>query len=75
MPRLLLAALGGFLALVACAALAAPRFSDIPSDKAANSVEVDVELVMAVDISYSMDTDELRSSAKVTPRRSPRRTS
>jgi len=59
MPRLLLAALGGFLALVACAALAAPRLSDIPSNKAANSVDVDVELVMAVDISYSMDTDEL----------------
>jgi hypothetical protein len=59
MPRLLLAALGGCLALAAYAALAAPRFSDFPSDKAANSVEVDVELVMAVDISYSMDMDEL----------------
>src|SRR6478752_7239601 len=59
MPRLLLGALGGALALAACAALAAPRFSDFPGGKAANSVEVDVELVMAVDISYSMDMDEL----------------
>jgi hypothetical protein len=58
MPRLLLGAIGGALALAACAALAAPRFVDVPG-KAANSVEVDVELVMAVDISYSMDMDEL----------------
>src|SRR5947209_17782142 len=58
MPRLLLGAIGGALALAACAALAAPRFADVPG-KAADSVEVDVELVMAVDISYSMDMDEL----------------
>jgi len=59
MPKLLLGVIGGVVALAACAALAAPRFSDFPSQKAANSVEVDVELVMAVDISYSMDMDEL----------------
>src|SRR3954452_23321811 len=59
MPRLLPATIGAVLALAACAALAAPRLSDFPGSKAANSVEVDVELVMAVDISYSMDMDEL----------------
>jgi hypothetical protein len=59
MPRLLLAATGALFALAACAALAAPRMPDFPGNKAANSVEVDVELVMAVDISYSMDMDEL----------------
>src|ERR1041385_2801430 len=58
MPRLLLGAIGGALALAAWAALAAPRLVDVPG-KAANSVEVDVELVMAVDVSYSMDMDEL----------------
>src|SRR3954462_10324533 len=57
MRRLLLAAMGGALALVACAALAAPRL-DVPG-KTADSLEVDVELVMAVDISYSVDMDEL----------------
>jgi len=40
-------------------AFAAPRFADLPGSKAARSTEVDVELVMAVDISYSMDMDEL----------------
>jgi hypothetical protein len=59
MPRLLLGAIGGAIALAACTALAAPRFADFPVNKAANSVEVDVELVLAVDISYSMDMDEL----------------
>src|SRR4051794_27124324 len=59
MPRLLIAPLAAVLALGACPALAAPRMSDFPGNKAANSVEVDVELVMAVDISYSMDMDEL----------------
>ena len=39
-------------------ATAAPRFTDIPGKKA--GTEVDVELVMAVDISYSMDFDELK---------------
>jgi len=58
MRRVILAAMGGAIALAACAALAAPRFVDVPG-KTADSVEVDVELVMAVDISYSMDMDEL----------------
>src|SRR5436305_2953027 len=58
MPRLLLAAMGALLVLAACAALAAPRFVDVHG-KTADAVEVDVELVMAVDISYSMDMDEL----------------
>jgi len=40
-------------------AFATPRFADLPGSKAARSTEVDVELVMAVDISYSMDMDEL----------------
>jgi len=39
--------------------VAAPRLADLPGSKAAGSVEVDVELVLAVDISYSMDFDEL----------------
>jgi hypothetical protein len=47
------------LALAAAGALAAPRLADMPGSKAANAIEVDVELVMAVDISYSMDMDEL----------------
>jgi hypothetical protein len=59
MPRLWLGAITGAVALAACTALAAPRFSDFPGNKTANSVEVDVELVLAVDISYSMDMDEL----------------
>jgi len=59
MRALLLGITGTALALAACAALAAPRYSDFPGNKAANSVEVDAELVMAVDISYSMDMDEL----------------
>src|ERR1041384_6538696 len=59
MPRLWLGAITGAVALAACTALAAPRFSDFPGNKTANSVEVDVELVLAVDISYSMDRDEL----------------
>jgi hypothetical protein len=46
-------------ALAAAGALAGPRLADMPGSKAAGSVEVDVELVMAVDISYSMDMDEL----------------
>ena len=39
--------------------LAAPRVAEMPGTNSANAVEVDVELVMAVDISYSMDYDEL----------------
>ena len=52
---LLFAAVPAFA--LAAAAIAAPRFADMPG-KAAGT-EVDVELVMAVDISYSMDMDEL----------------
>ena len=44
---------------LAWGAIASPRFADLPGSKAAGSTEVDVELVMAVDISYSMDMDEL----------------
>ena len=49
------------LAAVTLAAwgVAAPRLADLPGSKGAGSVEVDVELVLAVDISYSMDFDEL----------------
>src|SRR5213080_2219691 len=54
---LLLAAISAFA--LAAAAFAAPRFADMPGSKAAGSVEVDAELVLAVDVSYSMDMDEL----------------
>ena len=47
------------LALIAFGAIAAPRLAEFPGSSAPNAVEVDVELVMAVDISYSMDMDEL----------------
>jgi hypothetical protein len=39
--------------------IAAPRFTDLPG-KSRDGVGVDVELVLAVDISYSMDFDELK---------------
>jgi hypothetical protein len=55
----LFGAIAAGLALAAAGALAAPRLADMPGSKAAGSVEVDAELVMAVDISYSMDMDEL----------------
>ena len=51
---LALAALAG----LAFAATPAPRYVDLPGAKQAGSVDVDVELVLAVDISYSMDPDE-----------------
>ena len=60
MRRLLLGAIGGAVALTACAALAAPRFADLPGKASPGAVGVDVELVLAVDISYSMDFDELK---------------
>jgi hypothetical protein len=50
---------GAAAALLAGAGLAAPRVAEMPAAKSANAVEVDVELVMAIDISYSMDYDEL----------------
>jgi Protein of unknown function (DUF1194) len=49
-----LAALAG----LGFAAAPAPRYADMPGAKQAGSVDVDVELVLAVDISYSMDPDE-----------------
>jgi len=60
MRKLLLGAIGGAAALAACAALAAPRLADLPGKLSPGSVGVDVELVLAVDISYSMDFDELK---------------
>jgi Protein of unknown function (DUF1194) len=39
---------------------AAPRLAEMPGGKAVGAVEVDVELVFAIDISYSMDYDELK---------------
>jgi hypothetical protein len=49
------------LSLAAGLGLEAPgtRYADMPGQKSAGSVDVDVELVLAVDISYSMDYDEL----------------
>jgi Protein of unknown function (DUF1194) len=44
---------------LAFAASAPSRFADLPGGRVAGSVDVDVELVLAVDISYSMDLDEL----------------
>jgi hypothetical protein len=58
MQRWLPFALASTLALAA-AAFAAPRMTELPGSKAASATEVDVELVLAVDISYSMDMDEL----------------
>src|SRR5580692_10730669 len=37
---------------------AAPTFGPILADKSPNAVAVDVELILAVDVSYSMDPDE-----------------
>ena len=51
---------GAGAAAVAGLGFAAPmRFADMPGERRGASVEVDVELVLAVDISYSMDYDEL----------------
>jgi uncharacterized protein DUF1194 len=47
------------LAAAWSAGFAAPRIAEMPDAKSGSAVEVDVELVMAVDISYSMDYDEL----------------
>jgi len=48
-------------ALVAYGVAAAPpsRLTDLPGSRTSAVVDVDVELVLAVDISYSMDPDEL----------------
>ena len=40
--------------------LAAPRLADLPGKADPGSIGVDIELVLAVDISYSMDYDELK---------------
>jgi hypothetical protein len=47
------------IALAALTAIAAPRYADVPG-KAQSDIEVDVELIFAIDISYSMDYDELK---------------
>ena len=39
--------------------VAAPRYADLPGSRTAGALDVDVELVLAVDISYSMDPEEL----------------
>ena len=56
--------LGGSIAVAALCALsaglAAPRLADLPGKAGPGSIGVDVELVLAVDISYSMDFDELK---------------
>jgi hypothetical protein len=52
----------GAAAIALCAwsaGVAAPRYSDLPG-KSRDGIGVDVELVLAVDISYSMDFDELK---------------
>ena len=46
------------LAAVGCAAGLAAPIPNLFADKRPNAVPVDVELVIAVDVSYSMDTDE-----------------
>jgi hypothetical protein len=47
------------IALAAWTAVAAPRLAEVPG-KAQGDIEVDVELIFAIDISYSMDYDELK---------------
>jgi hypothetical protein len=47
------------LALAGFGGMAAPRFADLPGSRTPGSLDVDVELVLAVDISYSMDPEEL----------------
>jgi len=56
-PAVLAAAVAGLG--LAFAASTPSRLADLPGGRAAGSVDVDVELVLAVDISYSMDLDEL----------------
>ena len=54
------AALGALSAGLAGPNLSSPRLADLPGKAGPGSIGVDVELVLAVDISYSMDFDELR---------------
>lgn len=58
MPRRLLLILAFAVAAVAAAGLAAAGVPRIFADSRSNAVPVDVELVIAVDVSYSMDPDE-----------------
>src|SRR5215469_16102973 len=48
----------GAAALLAATGLAAPGLAPLSADNSATAVPVDVELVLAVDVSYSMDPDE-----------------
>ena len=48
------------IAVSAWNGIAAPRYADLPGRSTPGSIGVDVELVLAVDISYSMDFDELK---------------
>ena len=48
----------GAAALLAVAGFAAPSSPPLLADKSPNALPVDVELVLAVDVSYSMDPDE-----------------
>jgi hypothetical protein len=54
------AALGALGAGLAAPNLSSPRLADLPGKASPGSIGVDVELVLAVDISYSMDFDELK---------------
>ncbi len=63
MERRMLAAListitAGTVALLAAAAIAGPRSALLFADKSLSALPVDVELVLAVDVSYSMDPEE-----------------
>jgi len=46
------------LTLLALACYAAPGSRSLSADKSANAAPVDIELVLAVDVSYSMDPEE-----------------
>ncbi len=54
------AALCALSAGLAAPRLSGPRLADLPGKAGPGSIGVDVELVLAVDISYSMDFDELK---------------
>src|SRR2546430_1155594 len=56
-PAVLASAIAGLG--LAFAASGPSRFADLPGGRVPGSIDVDVELVLAVDISYSMDLDEL----------------
>src|SRR5713226_7120507 len=58
LAALISAVTAGAVALLAAAAIAAPRSALLFADKSPNAMPVDVELVLAVDVSYSMDPEE-----------------